>query len=211
MGSIRKRNGKFQAQARREGVTPVSKTFTSKKDAVVWVRRFEAKINAGEAKVSAPKATTFADLLNRYSQEVTPAKRVREPEQRRLSRLLRGPISATPLSKPTGAKLAEFRDRRMNDGFRTAKYDLTLIKHWINIIRLEWGVPTPSSPVDWVRTPNGIKRRERRLRHGEYEALTKAAQSGKNVLIWTIVDFAIETGMRRSEILVLRREHLLDQ
>ena len=142
---------------------------------------------------------------------MTPAKRVRKPEQRRLSRFLRGPISATLLSQPTGGKLAEFRDRRMNDGFRTAKYDLTLIKHWINIIRLEWGVPTPSSPVDWVRTPNGIKRRERRLRHGEYEALTKAAQSGKNVLIWTIVDFAIETGMQRSEILVLRREYLSDQ
>ena len=67
-----------------------------------------------------------------------------------------------------------------------------------------------SSPFEWVRIPNGIKRRERRLRHGEYDALTKAAQSRKNVLVWTLLDFAIETGMRRSEVLILRWEHLSD-
>ena len=65
VGSIRMWNGKFQAQVRRDGVTPVSKTFTSKKDAIVWVRGIEARIDAGETNVSAPKATTFADLLNR--------------------------------------------------------------------------------------------------------------------------------------------------
>ena len=47
MGSIRKRNGKFQAQVRREGVPDLSKTFTSRKDATVWVRGLEARIDAG--------------------------------------------------------------------------------------------------------------------------------------------------------------------
>ena len=69
----------------------------------------------------------------------------------------------------------------------------------------------PSNPVDSVRIPNGIKRRERRLRHGEYEALTKAAQKCKNTLIWPILEFAIETSMQRSEILSLRWENLSDE
>jgi integrase len=211
VGNIRKRHGKFQAQVRREGVTPIYKTFTNKKDAVVWVRGIEARIDAGETNVSAPKATTLAHLLSRYSQEVTPAKKGRDPEQRRLSRLLRDPISATPLSKLSSAKLAAFRDRRLNDGVRAAQYDLILIKHCIKIARLEWGVPMPSNPVDAVRIPNGIKRRERRLRDGEYDALMQAAKSCKNTLIWPMVDFAIETGMRRSEILSLRWENLSDQ
>ena len=72
-------------------------------------------------------------------------------------------------------------------------------------------MPMLSSPFEWVQIPNGIKRRERRLRHGEYDALTQAAQSCKHVLVWTLVDFAIETGMRRSEILFLRWEHLYYQ
>jgi integrase len=211
VGNIRKRHGKFQAQVRREGVTPIYKTFANKKDAVVWVRGIEARIDAGETNVSAPKATTLAHLLSRYSKEVTPAKKGCDPEQRRLSRLLRDPIAATPLSKLSSAKLAEFRDRRVNDGVRAAQYDLILIKHCIKIARLEWGVPMPSNPVDAVRIPNGIKRRERRLRDGEYDALMQAARSCKNKLIWPMVDFAIETGMRRSEILSLRWENLLDQ
>jgi len=211
VGSIRKRNGKFQAQVRRDGVTPVSKTFTSKKDAVVWVRGIEARIDAGETNVSAPKATTLAHLLSRYSQEVTPAKKGCDPEQRRLSRLLRDPIAATPLSKLSSTKLAAFRDRRVNDGVRAAQHDLILIKHCIKIARLEWGVPISNNPVDAIRIPNGIKRRERRLRDGEYDALMQAAQSCKNILIWPMVDFAIETGMRRSEILSLRWENLSDQ
>jgi integrase len=211
VGNIRKRHGKFQAQVRREGVRPIYKTFTNRKDAIIWVRGIEARIDAGETNVSAPKATTLAHLLSRYSQEVTPAKKGRDPEQRRLSRLLRDPISATLLSKLTSAKLAEFRDRRVNDGVRAAQYDLILIKHCIKIARLEWGVPMPINPVDAVRIPNGIKRRERRLTDGEYNSLMQAAQSCKNTLIWPMVDFAIETGMRRSEILSLRWENLSDQ
>ena len=210
MGNIRKRHGKFQAQVRRESVKPIYKTFTNRKDAIIWVRGIEARIDAGETNVSAPKAITLADLLTRYSQEVTPAKKGRDAEQRRLSRILRDSIATTPLSKLTSAKLAEFRDRRMNDGVRAAQYDLILIKHCIKIARLEWGVPMPNNPVDGVRIPNGIKRRERRLIDGEYKALMDAAKSCKNTLIWPLVDFAIETGMRRSEILGLRWENFSD-
>jgi integrase len=99
----------------------------------------------------------------------------------------------------------------VNDGVRAAQHDLILIKHCIKIARLEWGVPMPNNPVDAIRIPNGIKRRERRLRDGEYDALMQAAQSCKNTLIWPMVDFAIETGMRRSEILSLRWENLSNQ
>ena len=83
MGTIRKRNGKFQAQIRRDGVPLLSKTFLMKKDAVVWVRGIEARIDAGETNVTAPKATSLADLITRYSQEITPLKKGRDTEQRR--------------------------------------------------------------------------------------------------------------------------------
>ena len=45
MGSIRKRSGRYQAQVRRQGVQAVSRTFTTKKDALVWVRGIEARID----------------------------------------------------------------------------------------------------------------------------------------------------------------------
>ena len=156
MSNIRKRHGKFQAQVRREGVTPIYKTFTNKKDAVVWVRGIEAWIDAGETNISALKATNLAHLMRQYSQEVTPSKRGGDPEQRQLSRLLSDPVAETPLSKLSAAKLAEFRDRRVNDDARAAQYGLILIKRCIKIARLEWGVPMPKSLVDSLRIQGDI-------------------------------------------------------
>ena len=203
MGSIRQRNNKFQAQVRREGVSPVSKTFSKKKDAIVWVRGLEARIDAGETHVVAPKAITLGDLLKRYSEEITPLKKGRDPELRRLKRLLRDNISSTPLSKLSGPKLVTFRDRRMGDGIRAAQYDLVLIRHCLNIARREWGVSLPSNPVNDIRVPNGIRHRERRLEEGEYEKLKVAAESCRNLLLWPVIEFALATAMRRSEILSL--------
>jgi hypothetical protein len=50
---------------------------------------------------------------------------------------LTDPIAITRLSKLSSAKLSEFRDRRINDGGRAAQYDLILIKHYIEIARLD--------------------------------------------------------------------------
>ena len=47
-----------------------------KKDAVVWVRGIEARIDVDETNVAAPKAITLCDVLKRYRQEITPQKRV---------------------------------------------------------------------------------------------------------------------------------------
>ncbi len=62
----------------------------------------------------------------------------------------------------------------------------------------------PNNPVDDIRIPNGVRRRERRLREGEYKRLELAAQTCKNPVVWPLTQFAITTAMRRSEILSLR-------
>ncbi len=207
MASIRRRNGKFQAQVRRLGTTSISRTFTHKKDAVVWVRGIEARIDVGETNVVAPKTVTLGDVMERYSREITPHKKGCQPEQRRLFRLSKDAIAKIPLSKLTSTKLATFRDRRIQDGVRAAQYDLILIRHALKIARLEWGISLASNPVDNIRVPNGIRRRERRLEYGEYQRLKDAAQSCRNHYIWPVVEFALETAMRRSEILSLQWQH----
>ena len=208
MGTIRQRNGKFQAQVRREGVRPISKTFLTKKDAEVWVRGIEARIDVGEVNIAMPKLLALRDLLVRYADEITPQKKGKPQELRRISRLLKDRISDTKLSKLSSATIAEFRDRRMKDGIRAAQIDLILIRHAIKIARLEWGVELPTNPVDGVRIPNGVVRRERRLESGEYEALSRTAARCTNPYIWPCVEIAIETGMRRSEILSLQWDNV---
>jgi len=204
MGSIRKRNGKYQAQIRRDGVPAISKTFHAKRDAIVWVRGLEARIDAGEVNITVPKIVTLRDILVRYAKEITPNKKGREQESRRIDRLLRDPIADFKLSKLNSAAIATFRDRRVKDGLRAAQIDMGVIRHAVKIANQEWDLRMAKNPVDGVRIPNGIKRRDRRLLPGEYKALKEAALQCRNPLIWPAVEFAIQTGMRRSEILSLR-------
>ena len=203
MGSIRKRSGRYQAQVRRQGVQAVSRTFTTKKDALIWLRGIEARIDVGETNIAAPKALNLGDLLKRYCEEVTPQKKGAATETRRLDRLLKDPVSKTPLPKLTSHALATFRDRRVADGLRAAQYDLSIIGHCWNIAKREWGISLPSNPVSDIRVPNGIRHRERRLKEGEFEKLQAAALSCRNIYLWPAIQIAIHTAMRRSEILSL--------
>ena len=173
---------------------------------------FEPPTRGFSVHCSTPELANSNSYLNRckghllqYSHKgITPHKKGREPEQRRLHRLLKDPIAQVPLGKLASTTLARFRDRRIKDGLRAAQYDLILIRHALKIARLEWGIPLPSNPVDDIRIPNGIRIREIRLIEGEYDKLKEAALSCKNPFIWPAVQFALETAVRRSELLSLR-------
>lgn len=208
MGSIRKRSGRYQAQVRRHGAQAVSRTFTTRKDALVWIRGLEARIDLGDTSVTAPKALTLGDLLARYCSEISPHKKGAVPEIRRLNRLLRDEVSKISLNNVNSHALASFRDRRIADGVRAAQYDLALIRHCWNIAKKEWGIPLPANPVSDIRVPNGIKHRDRRLHDGEFEKLKEAAKLSQNNYLWPMVQFAVYTAMRRSEILSLRWENV---
>ncbi|MDJ0933525.1 site-specific integrase [Breoghania sp.] len=54
--------------------------------------------------------------------------------------------------------------------------------------------------------PNGIRARHRRLLSGEFDRLKQAAPLTRNPLTLPAVELAIETAMRRSELLELRWE-----
>ena len=88
------------------------------------MRSVEARIDVGEVNVTAPKTLTLRDLLARYSNEITPEKKGRDQEQRRINRLLKDQISDYRLSQLSSAVMAEFRDRRIIDGVRAAQIDL---------------------------------------------------------------------------------------
>ena len=65
-----------------------------------------------------------------------------------------------------------------------------------------------ANPVDKVKMPPSSPARKRRLEVGEFERLQEAAKQTKNPHIWPVIVFAIETGMRRGEILGLQWEHV---
>ena len=95
----------------------------------MWARGIEARIDIGDTNVVAARLVTLGDVLTRYRKEVTPKKKGHKPEQKRLLRLSGDAISKVSLSKLTSNVLAQFRDRRLQDGVRATQYDLILIRH----------------------------------------------------------------------------------
>ena len=97
--------------------------------------------------------------------------------------------------------------------------ELNLLHHVFEVARKEWGIHVPN-PVSDVSRPKSPPGRDRRLRPGEEAKLRDALQaverdeSGRymsttrNVWILPLVRLAIETGMRRGELLSLRWEHV---
>lgn len=203
MATFRKRNGKWQAIVRQKNIGTVSRSFIKKTQAIKWALEQEERIERGVFGSIEPSEVTLGELLQRYSEEITPAKRGAETEQRRLNRLIKDSISNYSIGQLTSKTLASFRDRRLLDGQRACEYDLILIRHCIKVAMSEWGLMLSVNPVDQIKKPPSPRPRERRLNDGEYKRLMEASMLTQNPHIWPIVVFAIETGMRRSEILGL--------
>ena len=208
MATYRKRNGKWQAIVRHKNIGTTSRSFHTKQAATKWVISVEEQLEAGTFGTLRPSHITLGELLKRYSCEVTPAKRGATTELRRLQRLIRDPVSGLKASQLTSQAIAGFRDRRLLDGRRTCHYDLILIRHCLKIAINEWGLMLSSNPVDRVKMPPSSPARNRRLEDGEFDRLKEAAKQTKNPHIWPVIVFAIETGMRRGEILGLQWEHV---
>ncbi|WP_434055039.1 MAG: site-specific integrase [Roseibium sp.] len=210
MASIRKRSGKYHVQVRRQGFPTRTKSFLQHKDAKEWARQRELEADRGELKSSKSdlRKYTLVDIVSRYLDEVVPLKK-QSVETYFLSAFLRHPICSKRLDQLTSADFAAYRDERLRSiAPISLKRQLAPISHAFEIAKTEWGIPIQENPVEKLRLKARDNRRERRLKEGEYEKLLQAARTRQNPLIEKVVIFAIETGMRRGEILGLYRDQV---
>jgi len=206
MATIEKRTGpkgiSYRAKVRRTGYPALTKSFESKTRAQQWARSIETKIDADELiDTSEARSTTLADALKRYRREITPHKKGARQEEPRINAWRRVSFAHKPLARVRSSDVAEWRDERIEAGIsgQTIRNDLSLLSHVFKIARTEWGMEGLRNPVDDVRRPKGSAPRDRRLLPGEEKALLKHADTEWNAL----VILAIETAMRRSELLGL--------
>lgn len=211
MATIRKLRGKWQAQVRRRGVPPRAKSFDKRSDAERWARELEAEADRSGwvADTRAAEKTTLKELLTRYRDEVTPGKRGAVSEASRINVMMRRPIAYRTLAKLTSADVATYRDERLKTvAPATIIRELNTISHAIEIATREWGLWLPHNPVKLVRRPPAPRGRTRRLNDGEEDALLAACDRGRTPLLKPLLVLAIETGMRRGELLDLRWKHV---
>lgn len=204
MATIEKRGRKWRVLVRRKGSPARSRTFNLKTDAQTWARQIE--IEADRAGLPPDprqlKGLTTGDLIRRYRDSVTPTKRGHEPETYRLNAMLRAPFARLPLMGMEGWVFANYRDDRLKVCKpETVRKELALLQRVFEVAKREWSIPLGNNPLTDVLKPSANKPRDRRLDEGEAELLLAACSTCRNPFILPMVRLAIETGMRRGELL----------
>jgi len=222
MATIRNRNGKWQARVRKHGFPPVEKTFLSKQDAEKWARAIEREQDIGSYVCrSSIEQTTLKELIQRYKDEVVPLLRGSAPETYRLTTISNSQIGQLSLIALTPINIAGYRDFRLKSvSNSTVLRELQSLSAMLNHARMEWGYALSSNPVQSIRKPKANMGRTRRLSLEEEHWLISALEpkgrnehgqflnGTRNLWILPIVQLALETAMRRGELLELRWEHV---
>jgi len=207
MASIRFRNNKWQARVTRKGFAPETLTFNTKQEAERWARGIEAEMDRGcYASVTEAQHTTLGELIQRYMREVTPTMRGAKDDLIRLNAISRRPISKLSLTALTPSKIASYRDERLTQiKANTLIRELAYLSSIINHARREWGINI-ANPVALVKKPSSPCGRSRLLTSEERIRLIDATEPIGRRSIWLkpLVLLALETAMRRGELLSLR-------
>ena len=211
MATLRKRsNGHWQARVRKANQS-IAKTFINKVDAERWAKQIEVEMQKGSyTNLVLAERTTFAEIIERYIVEVLPTMRGGKADFIRLKALARRPIAKLNMVALTPQKIAQHRDERLKEiAPATVIRELSYFSSIITYARKEWGINI-NTPVALVARPKNPQGRSRILDAAETNALFEALRPSGRRSIWMLplVRLALETAMRRSELLGLRWEHI---
>jgi len=211
VGTIRTRGAyQYQAQVRRAGYPPQSKTFENRRDAEKWVRAVEREMDTGSFIPRDEAArTTIKDLAKRYREELTPKMRGQRQEESRL-KAAEERFGDYNLSAVTPAMVAKWRDdlsKKLSP--QTVQHYLAVLNRLYKAAARDFGIPLPlGNPVATVRMPTISNARDRRLEGDEEQRLLAALDASRGKHLKSVVLLALETAMRRGEILALRWEYV---
>lgn len=203
----------FQVKIRRAGHPALSRTFPSRALAEQWAGEHETQIARGAmVDPAAARAVTMRTLFIRYMAEVTPRKKGANQERYVLLALAGSKLAEYSPGTLTPAAVREWRDARLSEvAPATVNRGLAVLSHVIEHARKEWSIGLPVNPVSEVSRPRNPRGRSRRLIGEEEARLLKACGGGRAggaAYLRDVVLLALETAMRRSELLALRWEDI---
>lgn len=197
----------WQAKVRKKGAPTISRTFDLKADAETWAREIEREHQRGNIAVLRQDAvrTTIADVLERYESDRLPQLRSQATVRGHLARI-RERFGAFYIANIRGLEISRWCDDLLKLGLSntTVGHHLTSLSALFTYMAKDLSIDLPGgNPCRLVRKPKRSDARDRRLRPGEYEAL-----HAKRPDLLAFIILAIETSMRRGELVNLRWKHV---
>ncbi|WP_242002945.1 integrase [Vulcaniibacterium tengchongense] len=205
-------------QIRRRGYPAQSKTFDSKTEAEAWAQMIESEMARGVwLSRSEAESTTLHELLEWYEKEIVPSKKGQAQERSVLAVWRATDLAKRFVATIRSSDIASIRDEWMRS-FQAATVlrRLSVLSHVFNVARREWGMESISNPVELVRKPAANNARSRRVAQPEAsnrpQAITgeldRVIAATESKVLPAIIRLAVETAMRRSELVGLRWEHV---
>ena len=211
MASIRKRNGRWQVQIRRTGHLSLNRSFIQKINAVRWIREMEIDLDQNGLVSKGYKLLDmkFSQILCRYRDEIIIHKKSAESESYFIGCLLKHEISKYPIKHLTRELFTNYRDERLKEvKCSTVSRQFSIIRHALTIAKREWGLPIRENPAANIKMPSKNKGRNRRLNTKELDILLDGCSRSRVSWLSPLIQLAIETGMRRGELINIQSEHV---
>lgn len=210
MAYYEKRGDAWRAQIRRKGYPTLSATFDTKAEAQRWAAEIEGDMSRSRfVDTREAESTTLDEALTRYVNEVSESKKGSAQEKVRAKKWQKSEYAGKSLAAIRSSDMAAYRDSELKSGKSTAtvRLNLALISHLYTVASKDWGIQGLKNPCTAIRMPKGSKQRERRPSTTELKALYKQA-SEVNAELPVIIELAVETAMRRSELVMLRKDQI---
>lgn len=210
--NITKRIGKngdisYRVLIRKKGFAPVSETFDIKAKAEKWGRKTESEMDRRVFVVDSKELVK--EIFQRYHDEVTPGKRGARWELTRLKNFVKNAgFMRMTMGQLSYRDIQAWRDARLKQvSGASVRRELNLISSVFTHAANEWHVPMLENPVSRVKRPSNPKHRNRRIGQAElqkiWEHFDQQIYNSRTYIPW-MFEFAIETGMRLSELCRLR-------
>ncbi|MBY4721438.1 tyrosine-type recombinase/integrase [Ralstonia mannitolilytica] len=208
--SIRLRGSRFQVRVTVNGRT-AAQSFDTLAEAQRWETLQKILLEHGVAErsktVAPPTKITLADAIDRYSIEVLPGKRGHRSEQYLLRYWRNSPLGGRQVNEIGRQDLVTARDELQESTLKPASVRryLDCLSAVLTACSRDW-LLVNTNPMRDIRKPSNSKPRERRVSRHELSRILHAARFSPDLP--AIITLAIETAMRRSEILSLEWQHV---
>ena len=215
---IQRKSGWWQVKIRRKGYPDQSRSFKTLSNAEEWARSEESAIDKGSFvdRREADK-NTLRTILEKYRDEVAPSHKGGAVEIIRINALLTTELAHYKMSALSAMAISSWIAERLKKvSGSTVRREINVLSQIISKAQKSWGIRLAENPIALLEKPKEGKARDRRLEEGEEDALLQALtdhkkpgekeyrQGTRNPWILPIVTTAIETAMRRGELLGLR-------
>jgi integrase len=213
MAAIRKRGERWQVQIRRKGYPSQSRSFLSQKDGESWARHMEHRLDTEDWRPDqATDDRSVLDALSLYAERELPKKRAWYVERYIVRNLTRAPFASALARQLDAGDIASYRDDRLSRvQAATVRRELVLLQSIIKTATIEWGFPFHTDLTRNTRKPKEINQRDRRLSQDEETTLLSAAGDLQNPWLSCAIRLALETGMRRGELIRVRGNHIAEE